>query len=958
VVAGALALIVSSGVLVMLIWGVAGGRPTTPDPFAFWFGLSTVSLIIVAFQWSRWMFIGFAWTVVVLLLILVSEFGEVANQQHQLRDTRTEERLLVAQLGQSEHLAAAMQIKSLAASSPEALSTRTHTGRELAENVDASVLILRGDLEQTFRYRIVPTPLVRSIDRDQLHLARALSVGPPFKTASKVNVPGPELSIRWTTYFESATEALRQLCLTVGRDYIGVPAWLCPGQSPQTLRIISPAELKQALTPALAGVAAAVQDVSPSIANERQLATDKSALRNAFISPPRGSSSIAGVLSEGAGALVAFFEGSSLDGSWWYASLNTGAWVVLGLAFLIGLRGLLLVNNSNGWGPIELVMDGNDDAKPSSEDAERIARIRSYVIENVPEPASAPGSSVSKQITMLATSTNLGAPAWLRALANFAEWALLPPSGYRIMVAFRPAVAPSASEDASESTVTRSPTGGGTGTTEGGSEAKSASDLSVLVRISTRGRSKSLESTTIHSSSSIHAMLEIPNGSGQGKTDGIDQSGSPERTVVGGSAMAGLNSEEEVLRSAGYWAAGWILSHSKAVPPWAKWPASSGQALGLYTQHKRVSDLTERTLELPRQAIDYAINQSIDCLEDARVHGPSSGLILTRLAEEYEFKNDFVNALEINLQAAQLYPRYYVARYRIAVGLCLLLSSDIQPWDMAATSNDQQALRILDLLSAIDPDGKATHHAVTYLQAQVMTARADRASTSRGQARAGVATDASDIANVFLEVCLLSAVQLKKSVTQSNFCVMALMALRRDERRFWLARMRHPFLIRHNLRSAMPSIAHLSGYKSQPSDLDPKTPHSTPSKRVQKKYFGNPSPERVKRWAQSRNESAQVLYNLACYYALLSETGRLDAVKALEATQDHPQAEQIKASWMWRDPDLLSLHFKPGSVTEQDEVAVRFSRIVNLLRGGQKARQYRVERRAPLANSNQQGDSS
>jgi hypothetical protein len=292
------------------------------------------------------------------------------------------------------------------------------------------------------------------------------------------------------------------------------------------------------------------------------------------------------------------------------------------------------------------------------------------------------------------------------------------------------------------------------------------------------------------------------------------------------------------------------------------------------------------------------IDRCIDNLEDARAAGPTSGAVLTRLGEQYEFENKFSQALEINLQVAMLYPRYYVARYRAAVGISMMVSSGIENWRELFATTGNQAERILTLINEIGSGGTRMRSIVNRLR-----------------------DEDTNEADVVSEVSCLSASQLRSGIRLARFPAMTLMALRKNERRFWLARMRHPLLTRHNVGSTMPSIAKV-GFRDRPNG---QLPASCPES-----LFARPSTKTVERWVKSKNESAQVLYHLACFEALGPNENLLRAIELLESTQTHPYAEQNQASWMARDPDLIALHGNP-----------RFERLVALLRGGTYARKER-----------------
>jgi hypothetical protein len=965
ILTGLLALAASAITLSLLILGVCDGRPVNQEPFVWWFGMSAVALIITAFEWGKWFFIGFGSIVLVLLLVLIVEYGENVNQQDQITHAQSTEQVLALLLGRSEQVAAASQLKALA-SSTTGPSTASSAPLEVATPGDLApgISALRWDLQRVLTRGIASSELIKRINLDQVRVTSDL-IASRSASPSQGQLEGSGLSLRWWSYFTSATRSVRQLGRTVGPPPTGPGRPLTVLMSHRTWRTVSaepsPAQLTQSLTPAVSAVSAAVKEVQPTTDNQQQLAADDKALNSAFTAPPESSANVAGDLSYGAGALVSYAEGAAPNSSWWYAPLDLGAWIALAVLVLLGLRVLLLVNNRNGWGPIEVGLDSADAAtSTSADDAQRLGRIRSYVVENIPEPAAALGSNALTQVTTLVSATSLGAPPWLRAVANFAEWALLPPSGYRILVDFRTttttppndaghpagvavhghapavpaggAVAHASSPGHSHGISTSAPPApvhsGASAPAHPGAPApapRPTTVSAVVVRIATRGRSKVLDVQTITPSMLGNAGAEGPRGV-------ADQNSNSDRRV-----------EDQMLRAAGYWAAGWILSNCKLVPSWSAWPAAAGPSLGRFRAQvenspETLNDLTTRHARARRIA---AIDRGIVDLESARAAGPSSGVVLTQLAEELEFKNDFVNALEVNLEVVRLYPRYYVARYRAAVGLSMLVSSGTRLWDEALRSPDQQYLRILSLLDEIAAGGDGAREISKDLQEQTSV------------------PESLDARRELIErISVLSAVQLRSGRRLANILVMTFMALRKDERRFWLSKLRHPYLIRRNLGSALPSIARVAGHGPGGATARGRAVPAMAG------FFERPDLDTVRGWARSRNTSAQVLYNLACYFALVPEahedpenTKRYvaaaapdlnRAVELLERTQTHPYAEQIHASWMQRDPDLewLRRDWTP------DAVRHRFDRLTALLRGGSSAlhlreRGHRRRRRRP-----------
>jgi len=862
---GAVAMLFSIGILPWLVYALLIGKPTNPGSFALSIIVpSIVILVIDACQWTRRAFLIYASLIIVILVLLTAGLGQYAIHVQKLHDAQTTEQLLDAELAQSEGVVASMEIQALASS--------TDGSPRLAGKALSGEHTLSKELAAVSNHGLASFKLLNEIIRAEGRLKEDLLSFNGNHHPGVSSAIESAHSIAWSTYYLNAAKALRVLCVMVGPPpNVRASAALCI-RGPSLRRELenSPAAFQRVILRATEEVGLALNRATPTMDKGVNVAAENEALRLAYATAAGlRLTNLTGDLSAGAGAVVTFMLPS--QGSWTGAPLDTQGWVIIAILLLIGMRILLLINNRNGWGPIEIVSDGQ--AKPKQVDRDRIAKIRTYIIENVPEPASAPGSSVVKQVTTLATSINLGAPKWLRALANLIEWALFPPSGYRVAVDFR---------DTSD-------------LTKGNEKATTKfSDISsVVIRISTRGRSRLLE---------VHTLYPM----GRGEIELLKPS---ERGVRDGSPQDGIGilplskQSDDVLRAAGYWAAGWILSHSKLIPPWATWPPTAGRRLGDYIQHKGESDAKERDRSSGWSERYKANLESIDFLEHARASGPTSGLILTRLAEEYEFKSDFLSALEINLQVAQLYPRYYVARYRSAIGISLLVSDGIDRWNRAVADPDGRALRILKLIGQVSNLGLAGEEALSALRSDAINRISGRETIE--------------------QISLLAALELQNSIKLSKFFAMAVMSLRKEERRFWLARMRRPTLAYRNLASTMPSIGIVAGYR---------WPSGPPLAYVPAPPFRKPSIETVERWTKSRTTSAQVLYCLACFYALSGDGGR--AVELLEEMQCHGDVDQIKASWVRRDPDLKSLH----SDSTEKSIALRFWRVVNLMWGGEEAR--------------------
>lgn len=891
---GGLALGASIAVLVMLIVACARGHPRTAGPFWFWVGFSALAVILVAWQWWRKLFFIFTAIVLALLLVLIIGFGEIVNQQDQLRNARSTEQFAAILLGRTEHVAAATQLKALAwtVTGP---SDATPPSPPLGTPIGVASSALRWDLQRVLQTSLAKPRLLTTINYDQVLLTSALITArstPGSNTQPMPAIDPSGLSVRWWSYFDTATDQLETLCHTLKPPSDRL-RWLCAAglskkvfmpdgqgvhiqrfgasQSAHRLKAdhnaLTPTQVDQAVASTLSAVSAAIDDLQKSTSHDQQLMKDEKNLASAYESPPKSSINIAGAISSGVSALVSNSEGAAPGSSFWFVPLDLGAWIVLAVLLFIGLRFLIVLNNRNGWGPIEFTFDSTTpNEKPSDVDAQRLAKIRSYVVVNIPEPAAAMGSNAITQVTSLVAAAPLGAPGWLRALANFAQWALAPPSGYRVFATFRSA----------------------------GTPAGALQD--VVLRIETRGRSKALEVASF-SAPKVQTISQVT-------VKGRRLASS--RTVAKPSTGADPNAEDDTLRSAGYWVAGWILSHCKLVPAWSSWDASAAEDLGKFqAQIDNNASVYQTGPDDPKRR--DAIHKNIELLEEARMKDPGSGFVLTKLAEWYEFLDDYVNALELNLQVVRMYPRYYVARYRAAIGLSMMVSAGVdREWLKAINRADGQYLRIIELLRQIDLKGpdQATDALNRLAESSNAVATAPVSGILYGQ--------------ITKDLTFLAVDQLYKAIHMASLPAMFAMSLRKDERRFWLNRMRRPVLINHNLSSAMPSIWQVA----EPGNVKPA---ALPNE----EYWLDP--ELLDRWTESPTESAQVFYNAACFYAnrrVSRQDSLLKAMRLLEASQTQPYAEEIHGSWMDRDPDLAPLKSAP------EPIADRFERLVCLTLDG------------------------
>lgn len=285
VVWGTIAIAISLVTLVALGWGICSGRPTTPTPLAIWLAASTLALVLTAFEWSRWPFLLFGLLLLVANLILLNEFGEVMTRQDVLLNAQSTEQVLVLQLSRAEHVAAANQIKSLAASSTGPASA-TSSGLGTAADLRPSIDTLRWDLQRVLDQTLAPQTLITRINFDQIRVSSSLLAARSTQPSASVSIVGPALSLRWSSYVSDGTDSLEQLCRQVGPPPSGDPSWLCSKRSKRQSLNLSPAQLAQAVSSAASAVSTTVGEVLPTPANAQVVSADDKALVGGFSAPP------------------------------------------------------------------------------------------------------------------------------------------------------------------------------------------------------------------------------------------------------------------------------------------------------------------------------------------------------------------------------------------------------------------------------------------------------------------------------------------------------------------------------------------------------------------------------------------------------------------------------------------------------------------------------------------------
>ena len=274
-------------------------------------------------------------------------------------------------------------------------------------------------------------------------------------------------------------------------------------------------------------------------------------------------------------------------------------WVVLG-ALLLGLLGWLLkVNASQLPGPVDVLPGdpNSDNDSKSDNDPKLVKTLRVAVLQNVPEPGAAPGAASANPVTDLLDI----ASGPLAAVSKIVQSVLRVVGrryGYQVGMDVTANGSGPAGGDAA------------TGSVNTSTAASSASTATVLLRV-----------------------MSISGG------------------VTLASRIFTSSDDEEAVRAAGLWAAGYILNRSSRIPSWAAWNAETAHAV---TMAANESDLT------------------IPGLESALDEAPNSGIVLVLLGHQYELAGRRIDAINCYARAVTAHPRYRVARYRLGTALAAM----------------------------------------------------------------------------------------------------------------------------------------------------------------------------------------------------------------------------------------------------------------------------------------------
>ena len=311
-------------------------------------------------------------------------------------------------------------------------------------------------------------------------------------------------------------------------------------------------------------------------------------------------------------------------------------WVVLG-ALLLGLLGWLLkVNASQLAGPVDVLPGdtGNGgqgkpadvppgDTGSGGQGNRLITVLRVAVLQNVAEPGAAPGAPSANPVTDLLDIA--GGP--LAAVSKIVQAALTVVGkrhGYQIRI--------DVTTDSPASSSTAPAAGAAAGTANTAARSPATDSTTVLVRITTISGGITLASRVFTSSD-----------------------------------------DEEAVRAAGLWAAGYILNQSSRIPSWAAWNAETAHALATTKND---------------------VNLTIPALESALREAPNSGILLVQLGHQYELAGDPMPAITCYARAVTAHPRYPVARYRLAVALADMRYDT--KWGTKSAAQRQDDLRAIE----------------------------------------------------------------------------------------------------------------------------------------------------------------------------------------------------------------------------------------------------------------------
>lgn len=317
---------------------------------------------------------------------------------------------------------------------------------------------------------------------------------------------------------------------------------------------------------------------------------------------------------------------------------------------------------------------------------------------------------------------------------------------------------------------------------------------------------------------------------------------SGEQTFVGTASGVG---PKEACRTAGFMAAAVILERSPRIPSWARWDKATAQ--GLAANHADVEP-------------------SVEAFEAAVSRAPASGVLLTKLGDEYSIKEQHTKALMMYARAVAAHPRFLEANYRMAIGAGLV-AREPDAWCNSPISERKRTAEQLQRASD-----------ALFLGLTLNT----------------LAFDSGE--NVKRKLLDLADEVLARLERSYSFRQVAARALRRSERAVWWPMLTSPARfgrageIRWLMKSARLTTCCEKARATSNLSLDQKLTSES---------------ERVGRVARDRRSDYGLSYNLACFHARRGQADQ--ACTWLETSLQHPESVQM-SEWIGKDPDLKALH--------------------------------------------------
>ena len=435
-------------------------------------------------------------------------------------------------------------------------------------------------------------------------------------------------------------------------------------------------------------------------------------------------------------------------------------------------------------------------------------RFRTYLSRNIPEPSAIPGAtSPLAPITDLLNSAAATPATWIAKALDAVAKALKEPRGAAVSVAVL--------EDAKAANTgtAKTDTAGAAGVERAGAEPEPVQAL-VVVRVSPPGASQQSQRTF------------------------------------------GAPTLDEALRIGAYWAAAVLIERSKRAPHWAVWKPEACHALATYYAEA-----------------DNAKAPPLNKMQEAVAIAPHSGLLLMELANRYaledNLEDNMVEAFAASLRAASLYPRWPVAKYRMAVTAVMLAADGVSQWNSA---------------------DDATRAAVC-------------AALRRGKLEEGptLATSLTTVAPAEqrLALCRFAQVHLAEARKQVGYGRLWRGVLRTNERSYWvsLLQTRQHIAFRTQFDLLARSAEVMASIRAQPGE--PISPPTDPA-------------------VDEEGLSWQLAYNLACMHTQRALYPFVDqgvevttALELLELAVTRPGGEQLTTDWLEADPDLRPLREEP-----------------------------------------------